>query len=140
MQASAQCLFAYGTLMFAPVMQAVCGGGPPAPPLPARLHGYQRYRVAGEVYPAIIAAAGAVVEGVLYGPIGRACWARLDAFETDRSVRTQVTVDHAQDHTLTAWTYVLAPTQRSCLSNAVWSPEEFAVRHLAAYLGDRYTP
>ena len=118
--------------MFAPIMRAVCGTAPPSGP--AQLADYARYGVIGEIYPALVALAGAHVDGIVYDGIAATTWRALDAFEGELYTRQAVMVTIAANTTVTAWTYVLAPTQHALLSDTLWRPAEFASRHLARYL------
>ena len=84
-------LFAYGSLMFAPVIEFVIGRVPEC--CPAIIEGYRRLEVVGEVFPGIIKESGGdKVEGVLYANICEAEWQRLTAFEDDFYEIEQVSV------------------------------------------------
>lgn len=126
-------LFAYGTLMFAPVLRAVCGID--LPTQPARLRGYARFEVAGAAYPAMIAASeDATLDGVLYTNVTPALWRVLDAYEGTLYRRIEVTVRTPDGADAVAGTYVIAPGEEHRLTAAPWVPSTFAARDLADYL------
>lgn len=74
-------LFTYGSLMFDPVWKAVVPGRYQSHR--ARLHGYRRYAVRDELYPAVMrsSTSAAEVTGRLYRAVSAADLSRLDAFE-----------------------------------------------------------
>lgn len=124
-------VFAYGSLMFAPVWQRVVGGGYRS--VPAVLDGYACHEVAGETYPGIIAVRDASVRGVLYLDVTAADIAALDAFEGPEYRRDSVRVSLESGATADAAAYVYLLPQR--LSAAPWRPEAFSIeRFIAAWL------
>ncbi|MEQ8231122.1 MAG: gamma-glutamylcyclotransferase family protein [Gammaproteobacteria bacterium] len=125
-------LFAYGTLMFAPVLRAVTGLERET--CPARLDGYARYAVRGQPWPALVEETGAHTEGCLVLSLPARAWPLLDAFEGDFYTRIAVTVRCADGTTCAAQTYLARPAARTRLSPRPWSPVEFRRRHLARYL------
>ena len=72
-------VFAYGSLMYAPVWQQVVGGRYHA--ARASATGFQRQAVRGETYPGVVRAAGGLVLGRLYFDVRDEDLARLDDFE-----------------------------------------------------------
>lgn len=72
-------LFCYGTLEFPPILEAVAGRRFPG--RAAVLPGYRRLAVRGQVFPGIVAQAGAEVGGTLYRGLSNAHLRRLDAYE-----------------------------------------------------------
>jgi gamma-glutamylcyclotransferase (GGCT)/AIG2-like uncharacterized protein YtfP len=118
-------LFVYGTLLLAAVIEALIGRVPPR--VPATLPGYRRYRVIGEVFPAIAAEPAARVDGLVYRGLDQAEWGILDAFESSIYTRVRVEVRTAPGTAMTADAYVIADDQAGLLQRApAWSPEEFA--------------
>ena len=128
----AQRLFVYGTLLMPAVLHAVCGRA--LATRPARLADFARYRLRGQVYPAIVREPGATTEGLLCAGLDEALWRGLDDWESRLYRRELVTVECADGVALRAHTYVLALPHQQQLSTAPWSPAEFERRHLAAYL------
>lgn len=153
-------LFAYGTLLFPPVLHAVVGRVPRS--IAATLEGFARRRVAGELFPAIVEAPGERVAGVVYLALDDRAWRRLDAFEGDLYERRSVVVTPAsrflpsdleapgagegvavaiagrgderdERRAVSALTYVLRRDLRHRLSAELWDPEVFARDHLAAF-------
>lgn len=132
MPGAARSLFAYGTLMFPPVLRAVTGLARET--CPAVLDGYARYAVRGQPWPALVAEDGASTEGCLVTGIPAQAWRLLDAFEGDFYARITVEVRRAGGTTCTAETYLARAAARTWLSPRPWSPAEFRRRHLARYL------
>lgn len=116
-------LFAYGTLMCADIMQAV--SGQQAQSQSARLHGFARYGVRGQEYPAVVAHAGSVVDGVLYDGLSAAAWQQLDEFEGDEYLRQAVQVSTEDGLMRWADVYVFKDAYRDRLSAQAWSLDAF---------------
>jgi gamma-glutamylcyclotransferase (GGCT)/AIG2-like uncharacterized protein YtfP len=127
----ADALFAYGTLAVAEVIEAVAGRAFAAEP--ARLRGFARRAVRGEVFPALVAAAGAETAGVLYRGLDAEAFAALDAFEGDLYERRAVTVDTAAGSAV-ADAYLARDARRAALADAAWDLERFVARDLPRYL------
>ena len=126
-------VFTYGSLMFAPVWSRVVAGA--YRQVPARLDGFDRFAVVGELYPGAVPAAGGRLDGMLYLAVDDADVARLDDFEGAEYRRDSVTVVAADGSTHTAETYVYLPVDR--LAPAAWVPDAFALdRFLATYVRD----
>lgn len=123
-------LFVYGTLMLPEIMLAVSGH--PGPGEHAILHRYRRRLVAGEVYPAIVEAAGETVDGLVYRGLDGRQLARLDRFEGEmyRRVRVEVLVGVT---VMQAQVYVLKPRFCHRLSDQAWSLQDFAERGLRRF-------
>ena len=127
-------LFAYGTLMCPEIIRAVSGITQPG--RPAVLHGFARYRVRGEHYPAITAKAGATVEGLLYDCADADAWRRLDLFEGDMYLRSEVQIELPDSTVCLAGTYVLHPDCLACLDHRQWDFEEFLGTGKKAFAAD----
>ena len=69
----------------------------------------RRYAVRGEVYPALVASEGGLVEGVVYHDIPEAAWLRLDRFEGEMYERRLVYVSLTDGRTETVHTYIIKP-------------------------------
>jgi gamma-glutamylcyclotransferase (GGCT)/AIG2-like uncharacterized protein YtfP len=123
-------LFAYGTLMFPPVVQSVIGRVPDGHP--AVVEGYRRLEVAGELFPGLIKESGNRVEGVLYLDISKDEWERLTAFEDDFYKLEEVTV-FSSGTLVQALAYVVPPSRKSILSEKVWDAESFRKNHLLQF-------
>jgi gamma-glutamylcyclotransferase (GGCT)/AIG2-like uncharacterized protein YtfP len=127
----ARALFAYGTLAVAPVMEAVAGRVFAAEP--ARLAGYARRGVRGEVFPALVAAAGAETPGVLYRGLDPRSLAALDAFEGDLYERRTLVVETAAGPAA-AEAYLAREGRRGALTGEPWDLDGFVARELPRYL------
>lgn len=125
-------LFCYGTLCFEEVMRRVSGAVPRS--APALLEGYACYALVGLAYPGIVPRQGAQVAGVLYLGLGRAQFAKLDAYEGGEYRRQRVWVNLGPTQRVQVWTYVLQPRYYHRLSDQVWSLAQFAGKQLTQYL------
>jgi gamma-glutamylcyclotransferase (GGCT)/AIG2-like uncharacterized protein YtfP len=72
-------VFAYGSLMLPQTMQAVTGRRFLS--TNAVLKGFGRYRIAREIYPALVPEEGTEVKGVLYFHVDRRSLLRIDDYE-----------------------------------------------------------
>lgn len=127
-------LFAYGSLMFDEVWsQLVCRDYLRRS---ARLHGFVRRRVRGDVYPVIVRSDhGDWVDGVVYFGVQRDDLQRLDFFEADPYDRqTQVVlVEGREQHRADA--YVLKDDYRYMVHDCEWDPQWFEREALPLFLG-----
>lgn len=121
-------VFAYGTLMFDEVMEAVVGRRFEG--VPAQLPGYERYQVRGQSYPAIVRRDEGMTEGILFSGIDEETLARLDRFEGSSYQREWVALDTGER----AWAYVVAPGKEPLLSDQPWNPDEFLREHGEAFV------
>jgi gamma-glutamylcyclotransferase (GGCT)/AIG2-like uncharacterized protein YtfP len=129
---SGSTVFCYGTLLFPEVMQL--GAGVALAGRPALADGWARYRVRGEVFPALIAQAGARTRGALFAGVDAAALARLDAFEGALYTRRTLEVVREDGMRLGAQAWVLAPGREADLTDEPWDEEAFAARDLRIYL------
>lgn len=119
-------LFVYGTLLFPEVLTALLGRCPPA--RPARLHGHRRLALRGRDYPALVAAEGHTVEGMLLA-VTAAELARLDAYEAEEYRRVAVRVeDGAGAAPVAAWVY-LWNGPAGALAERDWDAPDWRRRH-----------
>ena len=117
-------LFAYGTLMWPEVMEALLGRRPEG--IPAVLAGYRRLRLKAKHYPVMVAASGAAVEGTLYTGLSEKDFEVLDAFEGEEYDRETVSLGSGF-----AQAYILAPRWRHLADSVPWRPEQFKPEHFA---------
>ncbi len=130
-------LFAYGTLMFPAVIGEVVGRAPQG--RPGLVHGYQRLEVAGHSFPGLIAdptASDVAVNGILYHDLSAAEWQRLDHFEDDFYVLSEISVVTPDGTTIKALAYLVPESARGVLSARPWSEEVFQQTHLRAFLSN----
>jgi gamma-glutamylcyclotransferase (GGCT)/AIG2-like uncharacterized protein YtfP len=124
-------VFVYGTLLVPSVVRAVTGRD--LPQRCARLPGFARYRLHGEVFPAVVADPSAVTEGALIEGVVPGVLDVLDRYEGALYERHAVRVQTGE-RTVGAHVYVLARGQLHRLTRAPWDLERFAAQHLSAYL------
>ena len=125
-------LFAYGTLMFPQVFEAICKLTRPHDA--ACLHGYARFQVQDHVFQGIVPNPHANVHGRLIDGIDGGLWHRLDAFESEIYERLVVSVIASNGRREQAQTYVVAPANRDILAARAWSPAHFQRYELSHYL------
>ena len=125
-------LFAYGTLMFAPVIRSVIGRVPEC--CPAAINGYRRLEVIGELFPGLVKeSGGGKVDGILYSNIRELEWERLTAFEDDFYELEQLSVICPDGERL-ALVYVVPPSRRSILSGKPWDVDFFRAQYLPRFV------
>ncbi len=117
-------LFAYGTLMFPEIIEAVVGRVPDQ--RPAIIEGHRRLVVAGELFPALIVneEGDDTVEGVIYSNISPKEWDDLIAFEDPFYKLERVDV-HCSGRQMSALAFVLPLALSSLLSEKIWEPDAF---------------
>jgi len=125
-------VFCYGTLLFPEVMQLGAGAGLVG--RPAFVENWARYRVRGEVFPALIAQNGARTPGAVFTGVDPAALARLDDFEGPLYVRRTLEVEREDGVRLGAQAWVLAPGREAELTREPWDVVDFAARELRGYL------
>jgi len=100
----------------------------------ARIDGYRRLSVNGEVYPGLIESAGDPVNGVLLLGISNTILPVLDQFEGDYYRRQSVTVMVPDRGLLEVETYLFRDEYRYLLSDREWSVEEFSKTGIKTFL------
>lgn len=130
MPLAGDCLFAYGSLMYPEVWGLLTGGGHRREP--ARIHGFNRRRRRGEVYPVVYAGSESV-EGILYW--GLSAWEleRLDRFEGSEYQRRRVAATTAGGRRVETWVYVFTGDPREVTEDP-WDPGWFEREGLEAFL------
>ena len=131
-------LFAYGTLMFPLVIGEVIGRIPDG--RPGTVDGHLRLEVAGHTFPGLIpnqATPDATVNGILYHGLEPEEWQRLNEFEDDFYVLSEVPVRTADGQTITALAYLVPESSRSVLNNVPWNEEFFRQRYLESFVSGR---
>ena len=129
-------VFTYGSLMFPAVWQRVVEGAYES--REATVHGFQRLRIHGEHYPALIVNPNAgPLAGRVYFDVSASDIARLDHFESSHYARVSVAVtvagaDTAEKTTLAADAYLTLSAD--ALEPVEWSPERFAREELESFL------
>ena len=87
--------------------------------------GFQRLRVRGEPYPALIAARGQTTTGCVYTGLTPTAWQRLDDFEGEYYDRQPIRVQTTNNQTMTACTYILRSEYAHILTDEEWDFERF---------------
>ncbi len=124
-------VFTYGTLQIPAVFQSITGKDFPSNP--ARLLGYQRYKIKGKIYPATIKSSNGSIDGTLYKNIDKNTLNLLDEFEDICYERCLLEVE-VNGQTENAYVYVTKDKYKCTLSDKEWSLEEFKRRFLKKYL------
>lgn len=116
-------VFAYGTLLFPEIMQAVTRARFPSEP--ATLAGYVRRRLRRASYPGLAPDPSSITSGVVYRGVNAAALERLDRFEGELYARERVVVDLATGERVAALAYVVRPEHRGELCDEPWDPQAF---------------
>ncbi|MER5617729.1 gamma-glutamylcyclotransferase family protein [Streptomyces sp. NPDC002215] len=117
-------LFAYGTLQFDAVLEALINRIPQR--VSASAPGWRAASLEGRVYPGLVAAPGSSAPGVLLTDLSRREWAILDAFEDNRYDLREVTLTSGGRGLAYIW-----PDDE--VRDEDWDAEQFRVRHLQEY-------
>ncbi len=120
-------VFAYGSLMFPEVCEAVIGRAPTWSA--AHLEGWFASAVPGALYPALVPRPAAVTDGLLLEGIGEAEIEVLDRYEGPGFRRTRVSVEPGS---IRAWVWVARNPDMA--SGEPWDPTVLESR-LSDYLG-----
>lgn len=121
-------VFVYGSLLVPTVVRAVLGRTPTA--TPAVLHGYRRFSLRGQAFPALLRAPGHHTRGAVIQLVP-ADLRRLDRYEDDYYLRRLVTVSLDDGNPVRAQTYVLSARHRQLASGRAWSLAMFRARRAA---------
>jgi len=128
-------LFTYGSLMFDEVWSQLVHRD--YVKRSARLHGFARRRVQGDVYPVIVRShKGDWVDGVVYFDIDSDDLTRLDLFEAEPYDRQThiVVVEGCEQHKADA--YVLKDAYRHMMHDCEWDPQWFQREALPIFIGN----
>lgn len=117
-------LFAYGTLQFDDVLEALIGRIPRR--VSACAPGWRAASLEGRVYPGLVAAPGGVAPGVLLTDLSRREWAILDAFEDDRYDLREVPLTSGERGLAYIW-------PDGGVREEDWNAEQFRADHLEEY-------
>ncbi|MFG3126678.1 gamma-glutamylcyclotransferase family protein [Streptomyces tendae] len=117
-------LFAYGTLQFDAVLEALIGRIPQR--VSGRAPGWRAASLEGRVYPGLVAAPGSAAPGVLFTDLSRREWTILDAFEDDRYDLREVTLASGGRGLAYIW-----PDGEVLEED--WDAEQFRTYHLEEY-------
>jgi|1185.fasta_scaffold108332_1 hypothetical protein len=119
-------LFAYGTLRFPDVLEALLGRVPEHSP--AIAPGWRVAALDGRVYPVLVPGDGGA-GGILISGLTAGDWRVIDAYEDDFYELERLTlVDGRQ-----GWAYLTRDP--SAALPADWSPGDFTTRHLGEFAG-----
>lgn len=135
MSDQASSLFAYGSLQLTEVFEAVSLESREG--VPAVLADFQRTKLRGFGFPALLPIPGVQTAGILYRSLGSDAWQRLDAFEDDFYERREVTVRLLDGALCEAFTYVLSGQYRHLSLDQEWSLDDLhseTIRDLLARL------
>jgi hypothetical protein len=119
-------LFAYGTLRFPDVLEALLGRVPEHSP--AIAPGWRVAALEGRVYPVLVPGDGGA-GGILLSGLTAGEWRVIDAYEDDFYDLERLTLVDGRP----GWAY-LTRDPAAALS-VDWSPGDFTTRHLGAFTG-----
>lgn len=117
-------VFAYGSLMFDQVWSKVVSGR--YAKVTARLYGYKRRKIRGEVYPAVLPGTNRDhVDGIIYLDVSKGDLKNLDAFEGEYYQKQMAECGLPDGSNVTAWVYVFKEQYRDLLEDEPWDPVQF---------------
>ncbi len=102
----------------------------------ARLDGYKRVSVKGEVYPGLVESAEHAVNGVLVMAVANADILQLDRFEGEYYQRQCVQVEARGGEMFKAETYVFRNQYNFLLSDSEWSVTDFSKQGMKIFLAE----
>jgi hypothetical protein len=120
-----EALFAYGTLQFPPVLDALLGRLPPL--APAAAPGWRAAPLVGRPYPGLVRDADATAVGAVLTGLTDEEWTLLDAFEGE-FYRLAV-VDVGTGVATSTYTWLSA----AAVLPGIWDRDRFAAQGLAAF-------
>ncbi|WIA13284.1 hypothetical protein OEZ85_006869 [Tetradesmus obliquus] len=127
--------FVYGTLMAPEVLKLLIKRVPES--RAATLKGYARYRVKGQVFPAIIPSTSeSKVKGMVLMELSRSELHILDVYESEEYYRATVEPELEDGSTTPADVYVWKDEHKGqlLLQQPDWDYSQFMQQHLPAYL------
>ena len=128
-------VFTYGSLMFPKIWNRVVGRD--YPKMQATIPGYQRRKIRGKPYPALIPGRrNDRVEGILYLGVSPEHLARLDRFEGETYERTEVKCWTAEGMVLSALVYVFRQEYMGLVEEEPWDPEWFLREGIGIFTDD----
>jgi len=126
-------IFAYGTLMFAQVWEAVASRRYPSEE--ARISGHVRKRVRGMSYPCMIdSEPDNHVDGRVYFDVDDEDIHRLDLFEGDLYERCCRKLVLADGRAVMADTYIIKDRYRQLVDTVNWDPDGFEKTDMAEFM------
>lgn len=125
-------LFFYGSLLDEDVRAAVLGALAPEAVAPATLAGWRRVTAPGAIFPIVLRAPGATVDGVIARDMSAAAVRRLDAYEGTGYRLEPVQVTLADGTACDAQVYV--PVRSFAGSGKPWDLEDWRRRHKRRFL------
>jgi gamma-glutamylcyclotransferase (GGCT)/AIG2-like uncharacterized protein YtfP len=128
-------VFTYGSLMFDQVWSNVVGGM--YEKVTARLYGYKRRRIRGEIYPAVLPGTNRDhVDGSIYLDVSQSDVKTLDTFEGEYYQKEMVECDLTDGGSIAAWVYLFKDRYRDCVEDEPWDPVWFLEYEIYAFLAD----
>lgn len=130
-------LFTYGSLMCKDIMKMV--SGQESLQKKARLDGFFRSQIVDETYPGIFPQTNRYVKGMIYFDLTQTALARLDAFEGEYYIRSQIHINCDEMGVIPAAAYIIKPSYQHLLTGKEWSFEDFLTsgkqEFLSKYVG-----
>ncbi|MFV8816818.1 gamma-glutamylcyclotransferase family protein [Haliea sp. E17] len=127
-----QDIFVYGTLLNDEVLRILLDQ--PLPKVGARLAGYRRVTVSGQMFPAIRPDGTSSVEGALVTGLDQCAISLLDEYEGRFYRRESVVVYLDCGTPRHCQTYVFQPRYYDFLSAEAWCNDHFRECHMSQYL------
>ena len=118
-------VFTYGSLMFKDIWVHVVAGN--YPKRNARLYGYQRRKIRGEIYPAVIPGSNEdYIDGKIYLDVGDDDINSLDEFEGEYYRKRWCECELDDGRNVQAYVYVFKKEFQYLIEDQAWDPDEFS--------------
>jgi len=128
-------IFTYGSLMFNQVWPNVVSSL--YEKIEARLYGYKRRKIKGEVYPAVIPGRDDdYVDGKIYLDVEENDINKLDRFEGEYYQKEMAVCKLPDESETTACVYVLKEQYRDLVEDEEWHPDWFAKFGIYSFLAE----
>ena len=102
--------------------------------LEARLPGYKKLDVKGELYPGLVKSKNSCVDGIVYLKIKNKDLLLLDKYEGKYYQRTPVLVCIRGSETIRADVYVFKKKYKNLLAKSEWDADKFRTKNLYRFL------
>ena len=118
-------VFTYGSLMFDPVWSKVVGSV--YEKVTARLYGYKRRKIQGEIYPTVLPGTSRDhVDGIIYLNVSKSDLKTLDRFEGEYYQKEMAECGLTDGGNISAWVYVFKERYRNLVEDEPWDPVWFS--------------
>ena len=103
----------------------------------ARLYGYKRRKIRGEIYPTVLPGTSRDhVDGIIYLDVSKSDVKNLDTFEGEYYQKEMAECGLTDGGIISAWVYVLKERYRNLVEDEPWDPVWFSEDGIHEFLAD----